>query len=152
MPVTDALIGKRTARADTLLLRKFIYADTAHAIQFLPGSRRSHIEMLPHPPFTLGGKVCGRVNTEILQLFTDPAPDAPYILNRKECQRLLPFLIGIHQAATMIAFVFLGKLTRHLSQCASGCYAQGDGDARGLTHLPYQLLAIGFQVAAFLHV
>ena len=107
--IADAFTGKAPAGADTLLLRQFLDADAAFAIQFLPRSHRGDVEMTAHPTFFLICKLGSSSDAHIIEFPGNLSSDSPYIFYREQRQSLVSPFIRINETAALIALVFLGE-------------------------------------------
>ena len=79
------------------------------------------------------------------------ASDAPDVGDGEEAQGFLAFLFGVDDAASVVGFVFLGKLTGYLGQRFGWCDAYGDGDARAALHGARYVFAVGLQLFVTAH-
>ena len=86
----QSLFGKRAAGADGLLVRQLFGGYTTFATQLFPCADAGNCQLALNPGFRFLSQVPSCFNALAVQPLYTSIADAPYILHRKQLQRLLP--------------------------------------------------------------
>ena len=110
-------IAEASARADGFLPHNFGRVDTGYSIEFRPRLNARFCEVRPNPRLALVSKLQRCVDSIIIQLGKGLPSYPPNICQIEQLQSLSPFLVAVYHTYSLIASVFLRKLTSYLSDC-----------------------------------